>query len=93
MKVEISDNQLNAYYAKNYYGKGTDYFDPPEETESKLCFVCGKDIEESEEICFDCKWEAINALRKAMDQIKCTDESIFYEIIHAVWDEKGARCD
>lgn len=27
---EWSDAQIDAHYARNYYGPGTDYFDPPE---------------------------------------------------------------
>lgn len=26
----ISDKELNEYYARDYYGPGTNYFDPPE---------------------------------------------------------------
>ena len=29
----ISDRELNEYYAKDYYGPGTNYFDPPHEDE------------------------------------------------------------
>lgn len=29
MPNNISDAALDAYYARDYYGPGTDYFDPP----------------------------------------------------------------
>ena len=32
----ISDAALNSYYARDYYGPGTDYFDPPEWTDDDL---------------------------------------------------------
>lgn len=28
---EISDTALELHYSRNYYGEGTDYFEPPEE--------------------------------------------------------------
>ena len=35
-KRMISDAALNSYYARDYYGSGTDYFDPPEWTDDDL---------------------------------------------------------
>lgn len=33
--IMISDRQLDEYYARDYYGPGTNYFEPPE-TEDDL---------------------------------------------------------
>ena len=30
---KISDRELNEYYARDYYGPGTNYFDPPYDDE------------------------------------------------------------
>lgn len=30
-----TDAQINAHYSKDYYGPGTDYFDPPEYEEDE----------------------------------------------------------
>lgn len=32
----ISDNELDSYYGRDYYGENTDYFDPPEWTEDDI---------------------------------------------------------
>lgn len=37
MRETISDIELDRYYARDYYGVGTDYFNPPEwDTEDDL---------------------------------------------------------
>ena len=38
----ISDRALDNYYSRNYYGYGTDYFEPPEWVED--------DLEEEEDV-------------------------------------------
>ena len=38
------DAQIDAHYSKNYYGPGTDYFDPPEWVDDDL----GEVLEEEE---------------------------------------------
>lgn len=50
--MEISDAALDAYFAKDYYGPGTDYFEPPEyeeceegEDRSGRCLACGEELE------------------------------------------------
>ena len=42
--MEISDAALDAYFAKDYYGPGTDYFEPPEYEECR-CLACGEELE------------------------------------------------
>ena len=45
---EITDRALDAYYARDYYGPGTDYFEPPDFTEedrSGRCLACGEELE------------------------------------------------
>lgn len=37
-----TDAQIDAYYSRNYYGEGTDYFDPPY-CEDDLDEVIGED--------------------------------------------------
>lgn len=39
-----SDAQIDAHYSRNYYGPGTDYFDPPEWVDDDL----GEVLEEEE---------------------------------------------
>lgn len=47
MRTVISDRELDAYYAKDYYGSGTDYFDPPDwETEDDLNDIWDEDYDE-----------------------------------------------
>lgn len=48
----ISDAALEAHFAKDYYGPGTDYFEPPEyegyeeeEDRSGRCLSCGEELE------------------------------------------------
>lgn len=49
MRMEISDRALDNYYARDYYGPGTDYFDPPYpdwETEDDIDAVIDEEWEE-----------------------------------------------
>lgn len=52
MRMEISDRALDNYYARDYYGPGTDYFDPPYsdwETEDDIDAVIAEEWEEDDE--------------------------------------------
>ena len=47
MRMEISDRALDAYYARDYYGPGTYYFDPPDwETEDDLGDIWDEDYDD-----------------------------------------------
>ena len=50
MRMEISDRALDSYYARDYYGPGTDYFDPPDwETEDDIDAVIAEEWEDYDE--------------------------------------------
>lgn len=50
MRMEISDRDLDNYYARDYYGPGTDYFDPPYwETEDDIDQVLNGEWEDDDE--------------------------------------------
>ena len=46
---EIPDSALDSYYARDYYGPGTDYFEPPEFTEEEMDEITEEIIDELEE--------------------------------------------
>lgn len=50
MRNEISDASLDAHYARDYYGPGTDYFEPPDFEEDLLEDDLGVLDEEMEDI-------------------------------------------
>ena len=46
---EITDRALDAYYARDYYGPGTHYFEPPDFTESEIDEITEDIMDELEE--------------------------------------------
>lgn len=45
----ISDAALDAHFAKDYYGPGTDYFEPPDFTEEEIDEITDEILDELKE--------------------------------------------
>ena len=87
-----NDNAVDAHYARDYYGPGTDYFNPPEVDEDEgMCLLCGKekwrwDTGKDAEYCPECK----DAIKEGLwDMMAGThaSESDLWQAIDDLWDE------